>query len=216
MTDKVVEYSIPCQQCDNKTTHKLLHQDEKRESSDDGDIQVHTEYQIIQCLGCKTTSFRSNWTCSEDWYCDEYGKQEYINHEELYPSRLAGRKALKQTHHLPNHISNIYRESHKALCSKQPILAATGIRILIEAVCKTELAKGKNLKEKIDHLVTLGLLTKTGAENLHATRLLGNITAHEGKSLPEKNLDIAMDIAENLLMNTYILPKKVALLKSSD
>ena len=88
-----------------------------------------------------------------------------------------------------------------------------GIRALVEAVCTEKQAKGKDLKQKIDDLVNIGVLTKEGAEVLHHTRLYGNKAAHEIAAMKETDLGVLMDIAENLLKNVYILPKKAAQLK---
>lgn len=64
----------------------------------------------------------------------------------------------------------------------------------------------------------IGSFTQDGAEILHQTRIHGNEAIHEVTEIDESNLGILMDIAENLLENTYILPKKAAQLinKKSD
>ena len=84
MKNKKEKYTLPCMQCDNSTVHKVLHSVETSESSPDEDVTVSSEFQIVQCLGCRSVSFRSNWQCSEDFnYVDNLGTVEYINHEEL-------------------------------------------------------------------------------------------------------------------------------------
>jgi hypothetical protein len=208
------EYDLPCQLCDHETTHKVLASAQTLESTED--ITVFEEFQLVQCLGCKRISFRSNWQSDDDVSHiptkREDGSQDYEviydDHEELFPSRIVGRRLLRNKHLLPNDIQKIYTETYAALCNKQPILAGIGIRTIVEAVCKDKKTKGKNLEAKIDNLVTLDYLTKRGADGLHGTRLLGNTSAHEIVALPEKNLDIGMDIVENLLLNVYILPHK--------
>ena len=206
------EYSLPCQKCDTETTHKVLASTQETDTDEANDVWVFEERQIVQCLGCKSVTFRSDWLFSEDdhhWIsADGTEHHEYEHHEELYPSRIAGRKPLRNKQFLPRDIQQIYTETHSALCSKQPILAAIGMRAIIEAVCKDKKATGRNLEKKIDNLVALEYLTKRGATSLHSTRVLGNTSAHEVVALPEKNLDIGMDIIENLLMNVYILPHK--------
>jgi hypothetical protein len=63
------------------------------------------------------------------------------------------------------------------------------------------------LEQKIDSLVTKGVLTQTAAEILHSTRILGNKSAHDVEPQSEETLLLAMDIVENLLTNVYVLPK---------
>lgn len=205
------EISLPCVNCDNNTYHKVLCSVDLKDS--DNEIDFFEESQIIMCQGCKKISFRQNWLCSEDldYIYNPYTEKEeakYADHISLYPSRLMNRKELRDTHCLPNKIRAIYKETHLALSSKMSILSGVGIRSLVEAVCNEQEAKGKNLANKIDDLVQIGVLTKDGAEILHSTRLLGNQAVHETKILDDVVLDAAMDVAEYLLKGVYILPER--------
>ena len=164
----------------------------------------------MQCLGCRKLSFRKEQTNSEDSVEDEGGETLYVLHEELYPSRVAGRHELSDAKFLPFPILQIYQETYYAICNKQPILAGIGIRTLVEAVCKEKAAQGKNLEDKIDSLVKIGVLTSDGADILHSLRILGNLAAHEIRPHSEKTLSVAMDVVEHLLRGVYILPKVAA------
>jgi hypothetical protein len=144
---------------------------------------------------------------SEDMFDDEEEGISYpILQVELYPSRVVGRNKLRQDHFLPAAVSRIYDETHAALCNKQPILAGVGVRALVETVCKEKSAEGFNLENKIDDLVTKGVLTNSGAEILHGLRIIGNVAAHQVKPHSEQQLSLAMDVVEHLLMDVYILP----------
>ena len=88
----------------------------------------------------------------------------------------------------------------------QPVLSGIGIRALIETTTKERNANGKDLMEKINDLVTQGVLTKDGADILHKLRVLGNKAAHEVKPHSTDQLDLAMDVIEHLLKGVYILP----------
>lgn len=201
------EYKLPCENCDNETYHKVLWSVETSESNED--MQIFSEFQIVICQGCKNISFRYNWQSTDDFYGD-INNPQLIDHEELYPSRIAGRKELKDKYFLPAEIYRIYKETHSVLCGcgGMSILAGVGIRILVEAICNDKKANGNNLENKIDNLVEIGILTKEGAEILHGTRLLGNQAAHEAKLIGEQTLNEAMDVVEYLLTGAYILPKK--------
>ena len=193
---------VPCSKCSGDTIHEVLLSVDNAEDENDGWWSLDS-YQIIQCQGCTEISFRNYLN---DAISDSKGEKGCI--EEIYPSRVAGRHVLRNAHLLPRIISDIYEETHKALCSKQPILAGIGIRALIEVVCKEKSAKGNDLEHKIDYLVEAGILTKTGAEILHGLRILGNVSAHEVKPHSESTLGIAMDVIEHLLSDVYILPRQ--------
>ncbi|MDP3052009.1 MAG: DUF4145 domain-containing protein [bacterium] len=211
--DKI--YKLACRNCNAVTNHKVLTSVENNWGDDDIPMYGTDVSEIVECLGCDSISFRLTSTNSEniDGYNEETGDFEYTVDEELYPNRIAGRKVIENTYLLPTKTLNIYKEVHKALCSRFRILAGIGIRVIVESVCREKEAKGPNLENKIDDLVNKGLLTKENAEALHATRLLGNKLAHEFIESRDEELEIAMDIVENLLMSVYIIPEKTKRLK---
>ncbi|CAN5900592.1 hypothetical protein BH24DEI2_BH24DEI2_21910 [soil metagenome] len=214
---------VSCKKCSTETRHKVLQSvDISVRESFRGELLYGADdsYQIVQCQGCDDVSFRKTHINSEDYYSDpETGEQIFDAVIDVYPSRVAGRHKLRQADFLPFQISKIYDETHAALCSKQPVLAGIGIRVLVEAICKQEQAAGKNLEQKIDSLVALEVLKKSGAEMLQGTRLLGNAAAHEVKPHSEEILSLAMDVVEHLLTDVYILPavmNKLPTRKKSD
>ncbi|MCC7500224.1 DUF4145 domain-containing protein [Candidatus Nomurabacteria bacterium] len=206
------ERNLPCLKCDTETFHKVLKSINEVDSGEWG--LFWGDFEIIMCQGCRTVSFRHAWGNDDIIDVDEDGHAIHDSSQALYPGRLRGRKHLEYSFFLPPDVVKIYKETHKALCSEQPILAGMGIRALVEAVCAEKKTSGKDLQERIDNLLDLGVLTKDVAEVLHHTRLYGNRAAHETASIKEADLSVLMDIAENLLRNVYILPKKAAQLKA--
>jgi hypothetical protein len=207
--DKNTEFRVTCNYCDGDTVHKVLSSVSLSAQEDLGRgdfINYWGNYQIIQCQGCRAISFRKTSGDDQSWDLDEDG--EPFENPELFPGRLRGRKPLKNAWHLPKDIRGIYDETHRALCDKIKTLSAIGIRALVESVCKNKGADGKNLEDKINALVPLGILTKEGADVLHGTRFLGNQAAHELAEPTEEELDTAMDVVENLLFTVYVLPEK--------
>lgn len=204
------EYFLPCSRCSNETKHKTLCSADYRGTATDWDFDWCEVHQIVQCLGCESLSFRKSSSNSES-VC-QVGEDEWEVDEkvELFPPRISGRKNLQNTQMLPIDSKRIYDEVKLALSISQPTLAGIGIRALVETVCKEKNATGLNLENKIDDLVTKGVLTNEGAEILHGLRFLGNEAAHEGKPHSEAVLSVAFDVVENLLTNAYILPKVAA------
>ncbi len=197
---------LPCTDCDNITRHEVLacvDDDHKSE-----EYIGWEQYEIVACLGCEKVSFRRNWQSSDHLgYDHEEGIDPPVDHPEVFPPRRAGRKRIKREYDLPAPIRAIYDEVHQAIANSQRVLAGIGIRALVEAVCAEKGATGRTLEGRIDDLATKGVLTTDAARVLHGTRLLGNRAAHEVAAPSEKHLEAAIDIAEQLLMNVYILPK---------
>jgi Domain of unknown function (DUF4145) len=196
------EVRVPCSECSGKTFHKvMLSFDQSGEEHDENwDLYREFHYQIIQCQGCKTVSFRRISSNSQDEFQIGDDEWDFVKYEDLYPSRIEGRKGIVQ---------RIYKETLQALNGKSPILAGMGLRALFETVCEEEEASGNTLFHKIDDLVKTNILTPAGAAILHRIRALGNDAAHEVRPHNDKQLSLAMDVIEHLLTDVYILPKQV-------
>ena len=199
---------VDCSRCDNATKHRVMFSVDLHQRS--FDIQGRESYQIVRCHGCDTLSFRLVSSNSEDIGYIDKDEIEYIERKEVYPPRIAGRPRLKDNGLLPREVELIYRETHAALCMDLRVLAAVGIRALVEAVCAEKEAQGGNLEKKIDSLVKAGVLTDSGAQILHGLRFMGNAAAHEIKRHSLSTLSTAFDVSENLLQNVYIIPAKAS------
>ncbi len=199
---------VPCMECKRSTKHMVLASTDLsgEDVSDFNSVQYQVHHQIIQCQGCETTSFRISSSNSEDYDFTDPNDVFLIERIELYPSRSEGRNSLKDTHLLPSNVQRIYEETIKAMNNDQPVLAGIGIRALVETICKDKSAKGKDLFEKINDLVTIGVLTADGATILHKIRTLGNDAAHEVKPHKANQLALALDVCEHLMQGVYLLP----------
>lgn len=207
------EIELPCVKCAGKTTHKVLVSVAvgSEEVIDNWAVQWSNDYQIVQCEGCKSKSFRYVSSNSKDYYQISETEWENNEYEILYPSRIEGRRTLDDdAHYLPSNVQRIYKETIQALSNNSPVLAGIGLRALIETICKEKNAEGKNLLLKIDDLVVKQILTPKRSEILHKIRTLGNDATHEVKPHSEKQLGLAMDVIEHVLTDVYILPNKVA------
>jgi len=178
----------------------------------DEEIQGIDSYQVVQCLGCAALSFRSIHSNSEDLVETYKGSYEFYETEEVYPPRVAGRSKLRDTDLLPGKVRRIYEETYKALSCELRILAAIGIRTLVESVCVDAGANGRSMEMKIDSLVGTGVLTKAEAMVLHRVRFVGNTAAHEVERYDLDTLNTTFEVAENLLQSVYILPEKASTL----
>jgi hypothetical protein len=213
------ELNLLCFRCQFKTAHKILFSvDLEGQASWSEEFKGYlifygSTHQIVRCQGCRQVSFRENYSNSEAARYDANG--ELIDEgdvEKLYPSRVAGRPKIDEIYSLPLKIQQIYEETHYAYCNGLLILTGLGIRTLVEAVCADNEAQGKNLEQKIDSLVSVGVLTRVSADFLHSMRIMGNAAAHEAKPHSKDTLSLALEIVENLLRMIYILPSKAHIL----
>jgi len=203
---------LACAKCSGRTAHIVLASIDDNGSDDQGAFSFEwiVRYQIVECRGCKSRSFREEHSNSEDWDVGEDGHQFPAVNEVLYPPRLAGRKGIgDHLQYLPAKVRQIYSETLAAVMSNSPILAGIGLRALLETVCKEKRAVGKVLADKIDDLEAKRILTPISAKILHRIRNLGNDAAHEVKPHTLQQLGVALDVVEHLLKDVYILPHQM-------
>lgn len=207
------EYRVACIDCGRSTLHRVTRSAEYTTDYTERRFSITgwDEYQVIECLGCQTVSFRKCHRDTENIGVDpDTGEEILEEHIELYPSRTAGRYELDDTLLLPPAIQRVYRESLAALRGSMPVLTGIGLRALVETVCKERKASGRNLEERIDTLVNQGVLTRDGAEILHSLRIMGNDAAHEVKPHTTEDLNAAFDVIEYVLTGVYLLPQRAA------
>lgn len=202
-----------CASCQNPTNHKVVSSVDVKDDYGNGEIISWTTFQIIQCLGCESYSFRKNYKNTEVVEEAFDGSIELAENIEVYPPRATGRPLLRNARDLPPRVGKIYQETHRALCSEMPILATIGIRALVEAVCKEQNAQGRRLEDQIGDLVTQGVLTRREAEVLRRLQVMGNKAAHEVKRHSIEKLGLALDIAEHLLQGVYLFPEEAERLR---
>lgn len=207
---------LPCAgPCSAETRHSVLSHVQWIDDSED-DVQFWQDYLIVCCSGCMTVSFCREQRQSDDWDYDPDTKKRIIAvAREVYPPRIPGRPEMKNARFLQHPIDRIYKEAHTALCANLPVLAGIGIRAIVETVCKNKAASGKDLKEKIESLVTMNFITSDGAKILHSLRTLGNSAAHEVKPHSADELATSFEVIEHLLQGVYIIPSLANRLPSS-
>lgn len=210
-----------CEKCAGEKEHTVIssYTDKGSQTIKDEGFGVwwENEYQIIQCRGCKTISFRVKKYFSEDDNDDASDPTKIY----LYPKRSWNNKQHIAMNKLPKSVATIYSEIIKAYNNDCTVLCVIGIRALVEAVCKTlniegqyvpnkneELILKKDLEAKINGLVDKQYLAPHVAKILHTHRFMGNEAAHEIQQFQKKDLLTAIEILEHCLEHFYIVPYK--------
>ncbi len=200
---------LPCSQCKGETEHVSLASVERQGVEKPYDIHWVETHQVLQCRGCKAISYRRADSNSEDIEQDQQsGGYRYAEHVKYFPPRAAARDSLTKIHDLPLEVANIYDETFAAFHNSQPILTGVGIRAILETLCSVQKAKGGNLHQKIESLVSAGLLSTKQSKILHQLRELGNLAAHEVVQYTGEQLAIAMDVVEHLIKEICVIGPK--------
>lgn len=221
---------VLCNFCKNNTNHKVLTSinEEGTEPWDSThDFQWNTDFEIIQCLGCETVSFRSYSVNSE--HDDHEGRS--IPTIRIYPQRSKDTLTLKNYMDVPFNLRRIYRETIESYNYGNLTLCGAGVRALVEGLCQEngitagnveftkadgaiESRRRTNLQGKINGLHENGKLTSQNADILHEHRFLGNEAVHELSSPSKEDLGLAIEIVENVFDTLYEMPSKGLRLKN--
>jgi hypothetical protein len=225
--DKIVR--VICGRCSSITNHRIAlcldrngfeaHHVEKDDQLPEEGINWQESYQIIQCQGCDSISFRQTTWCSEDADVNAGDSGEA---ELLYPQRHANFLHVKPYEAVPSNIYLIYSEAVSCFNSQNLGLCAAGLRAIVEGICKTEEVtngpksigknpqqRGKDLLCRINGLQERGILTEAQAQALHEHRYLGNEAIHELAQPSVSELYLAFGIIEATLEQLYELPERV-------
>ena len=196
------QIQIYCGSCKQDTNHNVLY-NKDRSSESDSDFWWYEGHYLLQCAGCNTICYAVESRSEDDVFLEERGEPAW----KTYPSSEGERQPIERIHALPFKVMIIYKEVIEAVNAKLPILAAVGLRALIEAICKEHGIVGNNLEERIDGLAAGGILSASQADILHSHRFLGNVAAHEIERAGRQELLAALEIAESMLKTIYILTK---------
>jgi len=218
------ELVLLCGVCGTETTHIVLKSINHHYGNEA--VSGTTEYQIVQCQGCKCPSFRDEGVFSEDY--DPVNGPNVTVH--LYPERSFNMLSLKQFYEVPLNLEQIYKEIIACYNGSNKILCAAGLRAIIEGICsvkgikkgfveykdkngKTQQKQDTGLWGKISGLAENGILTKKHAEFLNTFRFLGNDALHKLSAPSEEELQLAIEIVEHVLENIFEIEEKVERLK---
>lgn len=223
-------YKVLCSSCKNDTKHKVLTSIHE-EGADPWDeyytFQWDTDYEIIQCLGCESVSFRSYSVDSENY---DYEDGRTVGTILIYPKRSKDTLTLKNFLNVPFNLKRIYRETIESYNYGNLTLCGAGVRALVEGLCQengitggtvkiqkkdgtTENKRKTTLEGKINGLYQSGKLTSQNADILHEHRFLGNEAIHELSSPSKEDLNLAIEIVENIFDTLYEIPSKGLRLK---
>jgi len=187
---------IFCNQCKVITNH-ISEGSHHKENSEESGWWEETDFIFWVCAGCDSAVLEARYTDVSIMgeYESSFFPKPSINH-------LREKFFIK----LPPKLKRIYRETIQAFNDEIYILAAAGLRALIEGICSDKQIKGKNLEEKINRMNTL--LPQNIVTNLHGFRFIGNEAVHE-LAVPEMgDLRLAIGVSEDLLNFLYELDYK--------
>lgn len=226
---------VYCRTCKIDTNHHILAKHVINDDCEEMHFYSTDEYMICQCMGCDTVNFVKEYDDSNmhfSFYADDVA--EYIDVEDIdvYPPKpltdSEDHYKMKEFKHLPNLLSTLYKQVVANVELKHYLLAAAGLRMMIEGICNHLSIKngplmddntgepkmkdgnpvrGSNLNGRINGLAEAKVLTNKSTSVLHFIRKLGNQTVHELADPKRHIIMDALEIIEQTLYNIYELKK---------
>lgn len=195
-----------CYNCDKETNQDILFNDHEigpREiifRNDQGDKTqsvwevVADIWTISKCKGCDRINFRHilrNSPPKETDLIFQFPKK---------PLRPVPRWTIK----LPISYLEILQEVYDSINDGLLILSLTGIRTLLDIYIVNKVGDVGTFKQKIERLVSDGIITSSKATVLEAAIEAGNASAHRGYKPDQETLFQILDIVENLLQSEVV------------
>jgi hypothetical protein len=218
--------SIHCIECKRSTRHRVMVSLDKSGSESDRhegwSVDWSDRYQVAECQGCETVSFRH-----QNWFSEAQDFDSDGTTERIYPLRNKDALVARPYHNVVSNLRRIYTELIDCFNNDSLTLCAAGLRALVEGICAQQgifdglvevVEKGgaiktmrrKDLEGRIGGLQEKGLLTRSSAQTLHEHRYLGNAAVHELARPSTDELKLAIEIVEHVLDQLYELPEKAA------
>ena len=159
---------------------------------------------LARCAGCEIFCYATA-TETEDAQLNSSG--QLVPEWEVFPNAEGEKEPFDKHYLLKTKVRGIYLEVIRSINADLLLLAAIGLRALIEAICKQQKVRGKNLAKLIDGLEDKGVLSRLQSEFLHGLRFMGNAAAHEIAKPNRDEILAALEIAEAMLQVIYVLPR---------
>lgn len=197
-----------CPVCKRTTQHTISGKESNNYSEpDEGFFETDTYY-VVKCCGCETVTFLLEKEGTEYEQTDEDGNYEMVPEVRTYPFNENEVEYIDGHWSLPSEIYSAYHESVKAINADCQLLAALGLRTVVEAICINKGIKTGKLEHKIEKLQTEGYITKVNKERLDEARFMGNKSAHEFRVPSREKLLLVLDVVNTMLHDLYILDSK--------
>jgi hypothetical protein len=162
-----------------------------------GEIELWREWRLLECGACARPILQE-LDSEGDWAIPGYEPPV------LYP--VAG----LELEGLPSSVAKAYGEAVRVQTISPPA-CVTMIGRTLEAVCKDQVATGRNLEEKLTTLANNERLPLVLAQMARQLRQLRNLGAHadDEDEVTGADIPILMDFLDAILEYLYVAPRKL-------
>jgi len=210
-----------CGRCrgDRNCKVKGYHSDGGAEAEDQ--FHWHVAWYLLVCCGCDFPFARTVATDSETYheYYDHNGNhvQESIETVDSWPARAKRERPswfehsrIEGTHPFQSMpLNTAMNELYRALDAGLLVLSSIGVRTAFDAACEfLGIEAGLPFASKLKALAEKGSIRASESAKLNILIDAGSAAAHRGWEPDSEQLDVQMDILEDFIFNSMVLPAR--------
>lgn len=198
-----------CNKCGGERNHEVLHAEKTSWPKDQDCLSGRDEYETLKCMGCDNIKLRHVF-----WFSKE--EDPIISY---YPPAIFRPKPnwlsafLSELPSDDNFIGRLLVEIYVAIQNNLSILAAMGVRSLIENVMISKVGDQGTFAKIIAEFENRGYVSKIQRENLEAIIDAGHAATHRSFSPTIADVVTLVDIAEHIIETVYLHEAKIKDLK---
>lgn len=206
-----------CNRCGGRRKHNILGEVKTSWSdqvTEHNSIDGTDNYYVLECAGCGEVHFRHDSWFSEDTDAagDPVGRVKY------FPPIYSRRKPAWFEDSLENPfflndtdpVGRLLSEIYPALQNGMPMLAAMGMRALLENLMISQVGDNGTFHDNLEAFRAAGWIGEKDRDLLRDRLLeIGHAAMHRGYRPPADDLDTMMDVIEHLVEAIYVRPLKV-------
>ena len=190
-------------------------------SEADGQFQWSVGWYLLVCRGCDFPFAQTVASDSETYhdYIDHNGDhvQESIEVIESWPAKAKRERPSWFEHYRIEgtnlsqdlQLNTALNELYRALDAGLLVLSSIGIRTAFDAACEAlEIELGLPFADKLEALVGKGKIRASESDALKVLIDAGSAAAHRGWAPDAEQLDVQMDILEEFIFNSMVLPAR--------
>lgn len=221
-------HQAECPYCD-KTTNCIVIAQEVASNYTDHDLACDIFYNMLKCQGCGNVFFLRAVRDYTDFDYDENGNMLAKIHADYFPISESKKykihcpnndtvKALTDNDLESSYIKPLYLQISRALNEGYNILAAIGMRSLINAVSidKADGTIENSFSANLDLLTEKGCIAPKQNNILKKIINIGNKATHRNNIPSEDLLATCMNVIDHILEGIYVQPKRYSQMKDDN
>ena len=215
MADKK-EVKVFCRQCGGDLYHSTVAEKVYSWSEENTPVSWGEMWAIVECGGCRTSTFLYERWFSEDMVETDEGP-EVVVHRTIYPPAPTRKLPEWSNDHIvllgvpvnDGWVFKLHRDVYAAIGLDALNLAAMGVRTIVDHIVSWKAGDFGGFKAKLERMRDTSLISSTQVDVIFNAFDAGSAAAHRGYSPEVQDIYTMLDIAEHLMGRFYIEPAQL-------